>query len=192
VKHPDESALALYAGGDLAWWKRFGIGRHVRQCGECGRQVDEFRGVGALLQAELEGLPPNLEWTEAAAAMRANIRLGIAAGQCVADPPQRVRNPWRAPALALAAVVAILAGWIIQTLPPAGRIAPPAPAPAADVLVLDANPAGVGVERDGRGFRLLRPEAAEGVEVSVRGDSVRSRYVDGKTGQVTISHVYAE
>jgi hypothetical protein len=78
---------------------------------------------------------------------------------------------------------------ILESLPqPVHR----ASAPAQAGVVLDAGPAGIGVERDGHGFQLLRPAAAENVEVSVRGDSVRSRYVDDATGQVTISHVYAE
>jgi hypothetical protein len=191
VKLPAEKVLALYAGEDLGWWKTLGIARHLRQCDPCSQQVEEFRGVGEVLQAEREELPPGLDWSEAAAAMKANIRLGIAAGQCVANEPEPVRNPWRAPALALAVLVLILAGWIVQSLPPAVPVAPPVEQ-ARGAVVLDASPAGIGVERDGHGFRLLQPAAAENVEVSVRGDSVRSRYVDAKTGQVTISHVYAE
>ncbi len=190
MKHPAESSLALYSGGDLGWWTRFGIARHVEQCVSCRRQVEEFRAVGETLRAERDELPPNLGWSEAAAAMRANIRLGLAAGECVAEPREALRSPWR-PALALPALLLIAAGWMLQSLPPAAHRAP-APELAGGALVLDASPAGIGVERDGRGFQLLRPAAAQIVEVSVRGDSVRSRYVDGETGQVTISHVYAE
>ncbi len=191
MTHPAETVLALYAGGDLGWWARMGVERHVRQCGPCSRQVEEFRATCEMLQAEREALPPGLEWGEAAAAMRANIRLGIAAGQCVAEQPERMRHPWHAPALALPVLVVVVAGWLLQSLPPAVHTGL-APEGTGGALVLDAGPAGIGVERDGHGFRLLRPEAAESVEISVQGDSVRSRYVDGETGQVTISHVYAE
>ncbi len=188
MRHPAETALALYAGGDLRWWTRLGIARHVQQCGSCRRQVEAFRGVREVLRAEREDMPPDLEWGEAAAAMRANIRLGLAAGECVAEKPEPRRSPWR-PALALPVLLVVLAGVILESLPqPVHRAAAPEPAG----VVLDAGPAGIGVERDGRGFQLLRPAAAESVEVSVRGDSVRSRYVDASTGQVTISHVYAE
>ena len=190
MKHPAETALSLYAGGDLGWWTRLGIARHVRQCGPCRRQVETFRIMCEMLQAEREELPSGLEWSEAAAAMRANIRLGIAAGECVAEPPEPRRSPWR-PALALPVLLLIVAGVILESLPPAANRTP-APVRTGGALVLDASPAGIGVERDGRGFQLLRPAAAESVEVSVRGDSVRSRYIDGETGQVTISHVYAE
>ena len=188
MRHPAETALALYAGGDLGWWTRWGIARHVQQCGSCRRQVEEFRAVCESLEAEREEMPPGLEWGEAAAAMRANIRLGLAAGECVAERPEPRRSPWR-PALALPVLLVVLAGVILESLPqPVHRAA----APAQAGVVLDAGPAGIGVERDGHGFQLLRPAAAENVEVSVRGDSVRSRYVDDATGQVTISHVYAE
>lgn len=190
MKHPAETALALYAGGDSAWWTRLGIARHVRQCDLCRRQVEAFREVCDVLGAEREELPRGLEWGEAAAAMRANIRLGLAAGECVAEPPEPKRSPWR-PALALPILLVIVAGVILESLPPAANRAT-APQRMDGALVLDASPAGIGVERDGRGFELLRPAAAESVEVSVRGDSVRTRYVDGETGQVTISHVYAE
>lgn len=190
MKHPAETALALYAGGDLGWWTRLGIARHLRQCGLCRGQVEEFSSVCEMLHRERQELPPSLEWSEAAAAMRANIRLGIAAGECVAVPPEPRRSPWR-PALALPILLVIVAGVILESLPPAANRAP-APERTGGALVLDASPSGIGVERNGRGFQLLRPAAAQSVEVSVRGDSVRSRYVDGETGQVTISHVYAE
>ena len=188
MRHPAETALALYAGGDLGWWTRLGIARHVQQCGSCRRQVEELRGVCEVLRAEREEMPPDLEWGEAAAAMRANIRLGLAAGECVAERPEPRRSPWR-PALALPVLLVVLAGVILESLPtPIHRVSAPEPAG----VVLDAGPAGIGVERDGRGFQLLRPAAAESVEVSVRGDSVRSRYVDAETGQVTISDVHTD
>jgi len=195
VKHPAETELALYAGGDLGWLGRLAMARHLRRCGPCSRLVDEFRGVCEVLKAGREELPPDLEasaaWSEAAAAMEAGIRRGVAAARSPARPPQPARNPWRAPALAFAILLVILAGWVLRSLPP-GLPPSPAPVQAAGALVLDASPTGIGVERDGRGFRLLRPQAARNVEVSVRGDSVRTRYVDAETGQVTISHVYAE
>jgi hypothetical protein len=191
VKHFTESALALYAGGDTSWWRRLRIGNHVRHCEQCSRQVEEFRGVAEFLEAQRDELPAGFDWSEAAAAMKANIRLGIAAGECVARAPQRAPMGWRAPAMALPVLLVIVLGWILQSVPPPLHVAmAPDNGPAA--VVLHAGPAGIGVEQDGRGFRLLQPLAAQNVEVSARGDSVRSRYVDGETGQVTISYVYAE
>ena len=191
MTHPAETVLALYAGGDLGWWVRMGVARHARQCGSCSRQVEEFRATCEMLQAERTQLPLGFDWSEAAAAMRANIRLGIAAGQCVAEQPERLGRPWQAPALALPVLVVVVAGWLLQSLPPAVHPGLTAEG-TGGALVLDAGPAGIGVERNGHGFQLLRPQAAGSVEISVRGDSVRSRYVDSETGQVTISHVYAD
>lgn len=192
MKHLTEATLALYAGGDLPWWQRLRMGRHVRHCERCGGQVEEFRGVREFLGTQQDELPPGFVWDAAAAGMKANIRLGIAAGQCVESPaPERAGMGWRAPALALPVLLMVVVGWLLQSLPPPLDLATvPGSGPAA--VVLDAGAAGIGVEHDGRGFRLLQPVAAQNVEVSVRGDSVRSRYVDGETGQVTISHVYAE
>jgi anti-sigma factor RsiW len=191
VKHPAETALSLYAASDLAWWRRPAVAHHLRACDGCQRRVDEFRALRGLLEAERDELPAGFDWGEAAAAMRANIRLGLAAGECVAPPPERARSLWR-PALALPALLLVAAAWILQSIPPTLQRSPSPQAAAAGAVVLDAGPSGIGVERDGRGFRLMRPDAAGIVEVSVRGDSVRSRYVDAETGQVTISHVYAE
>jgi anti-sigma factor RsiW len=192
MKHLTEATLALYAGGDLGLWGRLRIAQHLQRCERCSRQVEEFRGIREFLGAQQDELPSGFAWSEAAAGMKANIRLGIAAGECVAsEEPERAGMGWRAPALALPVLLMIVVGWILQSVPPPlNLVTVPGSGPAA--VVLDASSAGIGVEQDGRGFRLLQPLAAQNVEVSVRGDSVRSRYVDGETGQVTISHVSAE
>jgi hypothetical protein len=86
----------------------------------------------------------------------------------------------------------VLVGWILQSVPPPVRLNPASGSAVASTgVVLEGGPAGIGFEQDGRGFRLLNPSAAQNVMFSVGGESVRSRYVDTETGQVTISHVYA-
>jgi hypothetical protein len=189
VKHPGEGELALYAGGELGWWGRFRIARHLAGCERCARQVQEFQSVREFLGDTGEELPLGVHWHALGSEMKANIRVGLAAGRCVGEAaPERVRVPWRTPALALPVLLVVLVGWILQSLPPP-HLRPATPASSA--LVLDASQAGIGAEQNGRGFRLLHPRA-ENVVFGVRGESVRSRYVDGETGQVTISHVYAE
>ncbi len=136
-------------------------------------------------------MPAGVEWKSLEAEMKANVRLGIAAGRCVGAPePDGVHVPWRTPALALPVLVVLIVGWILQSVPPPLSHTPARPV-AQTAVVLDAGPAGVGVEQNGRGFRLMSPRAENPV-YSVRGGSVRLRYVDGDTGQVTISHVYSE
>ncbi len=190
--HPAHETLALYAGKDLDLWMRIRIGGHVRRCERCGRHVEEFRGLREFLGAGQDEVPPYLDWSELAAEMKANIRLGVAAGQCVSQPDRRpVRMPWRTPAVALPVLLLVLVGWLLQTVPPPLKlISAPESAVDARGIVLESGSSGIGVEQDGRGFRLLEPQAAQNVMYSVGGGSVRSRYVDSDTGQVTISHVY--
>jgi hypothetical protein len=192
--HPADETLALYAGDELGLWTRFRVGRHLRGCNRCSRHVEEFRGVREFLDAERGELPRGVDWNSLAAEMKANIRLGLAAGQCVAQPSsERLRLAWRTPALALPVLLLVVLGWILQTAPPPLRLVPAAPpAQGEAAVVLDGGPAGIGVEQGGRGFRLMQPSAARNVMFSVGGGSVRSRYLDSDTGQVTISHVYAQ
>jgi hypothetical protein len=81
---------------------------------------------------------------------------------------------------------------VLQTVPPPNLLSQAPGTAAASGIVLEGGPAGIGVEQNGRGFQLMHPRAAQNVVFSVGGESVRSRYVDSDTGQVTISHVYAE
>lgn len=190
MKHPQHGTLALYAGGELAWWSRFRVGRHLAACESCARQVEEFQSLREFLEDAGGELPVSVHWHGLASEMKANIRVGLAAGRCVGQAaPDQVRVPWRTPALALPVLLVIVVGWLLESVvPPAHLRIVPA---ASTTVVLDATSAGIGVEQNGHGFRLLHPRA-ENVVSSVRGGSLRSRYVDGETGQVTISHVYAE
>jgi hypothetical protein len=194
--HPSASSLALYAGRDVGLWTRLRLALHVRSCGRCARQVDELQGIRGWLRTQREELPPGVDWDEMAAEMKANIRLGLAAGACISAPaPARRAFHWR-PALVLPVLLVVIAGWIIQTVHApltAVQVAEFAhPTTDAAGVVLATSAAGIGLEQAGRGFTLLSPRA-ENVIYSVRGrTAVRARYVDAETGQVTISHVYAQ
>lgn len=191
--HPPDETLALYTGGDVALWTRFRVGRHLRHCERCNRHVEEFRGMREFLESEQDELPRSLEWGSLAAEMKANIRLGLAAGQCVTPvEPERIRMPWRTPAVALPLLLIIIAGWILQSVPPLKSVRGSGDVVASTGVVLDGGPAGIGVEQNGRGFRLLHPRAADSIVYSVGSESVNARYVDADTGQVTINHVSAE
>lgn len=191
MSHPAESRLALYAGNELGLWARLRTAAHVRSCDECSRHVEEYRALREWTLGQAEDLPEGVNWNLAAAEMKANIRLGLAAGECVAPDRERFATRWRTPALVLPVLLLIVAGWMLQTLPP-----PAAPRAAAnladDTVVFQAGGEGIGVQAEGHGFTLLNPRA-DGVVFSVRGPgAVRARYVDRDTGQVTISHVYAQ
>jgi hypothetical protein len=187
VTHPNELRLSLYAGEELGLLSRFRIALHVRGCERCRGRVEEARGLREWMRAQDDELPAGVRWAPLAAEMKANIRLGLAAGRCigVAEPaPEVARLQWRTPALALPVLLLVIAGWILQSLHPPVR-------PAAPEFVVEASAAGIGVSSHGRGFTLLNP-GAENVVFSVRGEAARARYVDAETGQVTISHVYAQ
>jgi hypothetical protein len=191
VRHPTESALALYAGRDLGFGSRLRVGAHVRGCGHCRSRVEQYREVRGWLGEQEEDMPADVDFGKLAAEIRANIRLGLAAGECVAaEPVHRISAGWLRPATVLPVLVVVVAGWILQSLQPPLR--PGALMGAGEAgVVLAASSSGIGLEKDGRGLTLLNPHAGTVVS-SVRGDALRVRYVDIDTGQVTISHVYAQ
>ena len=86
MKHPDEADLALYAGHDLDFISKWRIERHVAGCRECREAVDSFGALRSGI-ASLGELPPGISWNRLASEMKANIRLGLSAGECVAEHP---------------------------------------------------------------------------------------------------------
>lgn len=187
MTHPNESRLSLYAGEELGLLSRFRIALHVRGCDRCHQRVEEARGLREWMRAQDDELPAGVRWDSLAAEMSANIRLGLAAGRCISMPapaPVASRVSWRTPALVLPVLLVVIAGWILQSLHPPVR-------PAAPEFVVEASASGIGVSSNGHGFTLLNP-GAENVVYSVRGEAAGARYVDAETGQVTISHVYAQ
>ena len=190
--HPREENLALFAGGDLAAWRRWRVSRHLRTCSQCRAEIARFRRAAAVLSGETEGLPAGLNWERLAAEMTGNIRVGLAAGECVAPAPvQRPQLGWRPAALIALLTIGILAGWFLQgprMLMPPQRALMLAPADA----VLQATPAGIEVKASRGALTLLNTRAgSQTVYVSAPG-SLRARFVDSETGQVTINNVYAE
>src|SRR5471030_437473 len=81
MTHPNQATLALHAGGDLRLWARWNTERHLSNCDLCRDEVAAFAGVREILP-ELAEIP-EVPWNRLAAEMRANIRLGLAAGECI-------------------------------------------------------------------------------------------------------------
>jgi anti-sigma factor RsiW len=188
MKHPDVGSLALYAGGEIGILGRWRVAAHLASCEECRREVETFRRTRAALREEADGLPPGLNWAGLEAEMKANIRLGLAAGAIVDSPvaaPERLG--WRAAAGVAMATLMVVAGWFLNI---------PRPVRLADTrtqgVVLEATQAGLEVRENGRALTMLQP-ASTPVTYSVSAaGSLRARYVDGDTGQVTITNVYAQ
>lgn len=182
--HPSAQDLALYAGGELGWWRRLRVQRHLNGCAGCRRQVEEFQAWRQWLREQPPELPGGVNWSRLAAEMKANIRVGLEAGRCV-DGVGRLDHGWRPAALALPVLLVVLAGWLLQVWHPPLRHG------GRQGTVLAATAAGLELRRERSTFSLLRPGTATATPLA-GGYGVRLRYVDSETGLVTITHVYAE
>lgn len=190
MKHPNQATLALHAGGDLGLMARWRADRHVAQCEECREEVAAFSGLRQVLP-DLSEIP-EVPWSRLASEMKANIRLGLAAGECVRAEVKPLRESLfsgaRA-AVALASVVALVVTGLVLERP-----APLPGGPNIEGVIVQSTADGDGIQvRDGsRALRLLHT-GAQNVTYSVGAQgSMRARYVDPETGYVTINNVYAE
>jgi hypothetical protein len=186
MKHPNEATLALHAGGDLGAAERWRTERHLAKCDRCRDVVAAFAELREVLP-ELAEIP-EVPWNRLAAEMRANIRLGLAAGECVGSkaakaPDFRHFAGGRA-ALAFASLVALVCtGLMLER---------PLPVAAKEGPLVQATENGIQVRSGGSAFRLMNA-GAKSVTYSARADgSMGARYVDPETGYVTINNVYVE
>lgn len=190
MKHPSQANLALQAGDDLGFFARWRVERHLRQCDRCREALESYQVTRQILPdlAEI----PEIPWNRLAAEMKANIRLGLEAGECVrlGDPPLR-ETRWftgARTAVALASIAVLLVTGAVLERPV------PAPTPVADEgMVVQATENGNGIQagRSGQALRLMNPAQRVLYSTDAQG-SMRARYVDPETGYVTINNVYAE
>ena len=117
TKHPSEAILALHAGGDLGPVARWRTRRHLRQCETCQDEVAAFQEVRRMV-SELSEMP-EVPWNRLSAEMHANIRLGLAAGECVREN-EPIPSGWslftgaRAAVAAASVAVLVAAGLMLQ------------------------------------------------------------------------------
>jgi anti-sigma factor RsiW len=206
--HVKETDLALYASGDLSLWPRAAVHFHVRSCEACRGTVEEFRADARALRDAADGLPDGVDWARLSAEMRANIRVGLAAGECVA-PRGHVRKfipgSWRPVALALTVTaglgVLLLGGWLLnmpsqetQALSRAMRSVWHGRSVMQEDRgpVIEASSEGIELRKNGGSLGVSQDSAKlMNVSVSTQG-SASAHYVDQDTGQVTITSVYAQ
>lgn len=189
MNHPSDATLALYAGRDLGFLARWRTERHLAGCERCRGEVEAYDEVRQIMPelGDLSGVP----WNRLAAEMKANIRLGLAAGECVREheyEPVTRRSLFGSRALITYASIAALlvAGLLLER---------PVPRPAARdtaEVVLRATPDGIELKEGGRALSLLHRRATDVTYMVGAQGSMRSRYVDAETGYVTINNVYAE
>jgi hypothetical protein len=180
MRHPNQAALALQAGGDLGAFARWRMERHLARCARCRDEVSAFQSVrnSMMKLAQL----PELPWGLMAAEMRANIRLGLSAGECVrkADGRASLHLGWRS-MVAMASIAALaITGIILER--PRSRIN------WEENAALQTAPDGIG----NRALRLMY-RGAEGVQLSASaGGSVQAHYTDPNTLYMTVSEVDAQ
>jgi hypothetical protein len=188
MKHPSQATLALHAGGDLGRLARWRTERHLADCGQCREHIAAFAGIREIAP-ELAEIP-DVAWNRLAAEMKANIRLGLAAGECVRTGEAPLRQSLFSGARAAVAVASVVALLVTGLM-----LEHPIPRPAAgriDGIVVQTMPDGIQVREGGQALQLMHA-GAKNVTYSVGAQgSMRARYVDPETGYVTINNVYVE
>jgi len=206
-RHIAESDLALYASRDLPLLDRTLAGMHVRRCEQCRELVAAFRADRKELAASADNMPGSVDWDQLAAEMTANIRVGLAAGECVTPrEPKKAAFTWQPVAIALGVVLLIAGAWwlnipradtdaighALHTIATGGRTARPAVSEEERGPVVGASSTGVELLQNGGRLGIdqsgLRPVL---FSVSTQG-SASARYVDQDTGQVTITATYVQ
>ncbi|MBV9504836.1 MAG: hypothetical protein JO323_07510 [Acidobacteriia bacterium] len=189
MNHPSQATLALHAGGDLGPITRWRTSRHLADCERCREDLAGFAGMREILPELSE--TPEIPWNRLAAEMKANIRLGLAAGECVrpGDVPLRKSLFTGARALvALASMAALLVTGLVFERPMPRRNY----ARFDAGVVVQSTKDGIAVG-EGREALELRHQGASSVTYSVGAQgSIRARYVDPQTGYVTVNNVYVE
>ncbi len=196
-RHPSEADLAMFASGDSGWLRELQLKRHVSRCGDCRDTVASYGEVRTALQEVPlpDALANEAGWNRMAGEMRANIRLGLAAGECIGSAPEqsRPRNfslglASRRLAVGMAGVVLLAgAGLFLRGLLPHGDL--PAVVHAA---VVESSGAGVEVRTDRGSMTLLNGGDSAGNQTVTSQGAIRASYVDGNTGTVTVTSVYVE
>jgi anti-sigma factor RsiW len=188
MKHPSQATLALHAGGDLGPIARWRTERHLTRCERCREEVAAFETVRDMLPGLAQ--IPEIPWNRLAAEMKANIRLGLAAGECV-----RGTLPLRDTPLFTGARAAVAFASILALMATSFILERPVPQLAKDERPM-AQATGNGIEVSGNGqtLRLMHPGGGDvDVTFSVGAQgTVGARYTDPKTGYMTINRVYAE
>ena len=191
MKHPAESELALYAGGELSWIERWRASRHLNKCPVCAAQMKSYRRARKGARELANEMPAGTDWNRLAAEMTANIRLGVEAGECVGpviDRSPKTAWTWKPAAVLAGAAFMLLTAWWLNI--PSRRQA--AIQPAGGSIVLQSTPAGIELKDSGGALTLMHTRGGSNVMYSSAPNSLRVRYVDSETGQVTINNVYAQ
>ena len=185
MRHPNQATLALHAGGDLGRFARWRLERHLAKCDACAAEVAAFASTSEMMSALAE--LPEIPWNQLAAEMKANIRLGLAAGECVRGMEPSLRSGWfsgvRA-AVACAGIVVLIATGIVleRPEPPAVLAAGPTVEAIDNGIQWSAGGTAVGLMNHGVKSVNYLPNAEGGMSAS---------YVNA-SGYITVNTVYGQ
>jgi hypothetical protein len=185
MRHPNQATLALHAGGDLGAFRRWLTAWHVARCAECSEEVAGYAEMRNLLP-ELAELP-DISWNRMAAEIKANVRLGLEAGECVRTEeislPRASMKGWRA-AVAFASVIVLVGGCLVLERPAPRNV---------HATETEVQTTGDGIQlQAGKDHMLglMNGGAEKAVYHFDAEGSMGSRYTDPVTGAVTINTVY--
>ena len=186
-QHPDVRELALLAGGDLPWWRKWQLTRHAKGCADCQAELGALKDVRREFARAASELPAGLDWQRLEFEMRANIRVGLAAGEAIRPREIAGRWDWRAGFAVAALATVVVTGWFL------GRQNRVSTAPVASVQAgyAMAQSGSEGIEwkqRSGAVLTLMAP-AARPVSYTVNTEGGLSARAVDEAGQITISHV---
>jgi anti-sigma factor RsiW len=207
TRHVIDTDLALYASGDLALLRRLEVRLHARRCERCRSRVEQYRSDQRRIREAAGEMPEGVRWDRLAQEMTANIRVGLAAGECVAPRPRKSAVfGWR-PAAIVAGFVALLVGGWWLNMPSSdtrsleramhsmwnqGTGATPRALVYERGPMVEATSSGIVVHQNGSSLGVSQGTAQPlAVSVSAQG-SASARYVDADTGQMTITSVYVQ
>jgi anti-sigma factor RsiW len=213
-QHIVETDLALYVSGDLSLFRRAAVRFHAGRCERCRHLVEAYRADRVRIKNIATEMPEGVDWDRLSAEMTANIRVGLAAGECVARPRQRkpavkLTVSWRPAAIAAGAVALLSVAWVLNmpagttdelgralsaVLHGRGSVTNPGGSPIADDdrrPVVVANQLGIELRENNNVMGASQDERPVSVSLSVQG-SASARYVNADTGQVTITSVYVQ
>lgn len=220
--HIPEADLALFISGDLGMWTCLRVKLHGSHCEACRERLEAYRSSRQRLKQAAAEMPEGEDWDRLAAEMTANIRVGLAAGECVA--PRRGRadgkstggylsrvHGWRAAAAwggITCGAAALLTAAFLLNLPASdgvslarslhalvrGDRSGAARAIASENRGPVVEASSNGVELRENGVVVSIPQASTPpVAITVSAPgSASARYVDDDTGQMTISSVYVQ
>jgi hypothetical protein len=206
TNHIPETDLALYVSGDLSLARRFNVYRHQRHCESCRREMEAYRADRQRVKNIAAEMPEGVDWDRLAAEMSANVHLGLAAGEAVAQVGRRRRKSdhtivwgWRPAALAAGVVMLLSVAWLLNmpagTTQELGRAFTAVMHGRGSVTGPDheptvvATPLGVELRENGNTFGGSQDARPVAISVSMQG-SASAQYVNAD--QVTITSVYAQ